>query len=193
MKVPLSALFTINDIPEAFRKKHKALTIHALLALFLANGADVDQRYAVWASTWPTLSEFRRSMPLCWPQQGMAVSSEGLLDGINSKLVAVLPPAIEHFNNHLSGFAYKPSSTCGLLQSQRKKLRTDWEVVSRIHPNLSYEKYLYFWLIVNTRSFYYDISKIKRPSFRDDCMALCPFIDLFNHNDSGVVSLIPWR
>lgn len=185
VQVPLSALLTVNNIPESFRQKHKALTVHALLALFLATGADVDQKYAVWISTWPTLSDFRESMPLCWPQQGMTASPEGMLDRMDSKHMAVLPPAIERLNTQLTGSASEPSSTCGLLQSQRSKFRTDWEVVSRIHRNMAYERYLYFWLIVNTRSFYYDISDIKKRSLRDDCMALCPFIDLFNHNDSG--------
>lgn len=192
MNVPLSALLTVNDVPEAFRTKHKGTTVHALLALFLATGDDVDRTYAPWASTWPTLCDIRESMPLCWPQQGMAASPEGLLDEMDPKNKVVLPPAIERFNTQMTKSKYEPSSTCGLLQVQRRKFRTDWEAVSRLDPDTSYEMYLYYWLIVNTRSFYYEMSNIRTQPSREDCMALCPFIDLFNHNDSGVCSLLLW-
>ncbi|KAI4175100.1 MAG: hypothetical protein LQ343_001861 [Gyalolechia ehrenbergii] len=109
VNVPLSALLTVNDVPEAFRTKHKGTTVHALLALFLATGDDVDRTYAPWASTWPTLCDIRESMPLCWPQQGMAASPEGLLDEMDPKNKVVLPPAIERFNTQMTKSKYEPS------------------------------------------------------------------------------------
>lgn len=43
--------------------------------------------------------------------------------------------------------------------------------------------------IVNTRSLFYklDTQDYKELS-KEDCMALCPFIDYFNHSDDGVSS-----
>ena len=53
--------------------------------------------------------------------------------------------------------------------------------------------YTHAWLLVNSRCFFYDIAapaangKIakgkKRRRDRDDCMALCPVLDCFNHSD----------
>ena len=59
--------------------------------------------------------------------------------------------------------------------------------VSTAFPTLSYDLYLYNWFIVNTRTFYYISPKIKtkKPLNRDDCLALIPFADFFNHADVG--------
>ncbi|KAL8944283.1 MAG: hypothetical protein Q9216_000578 [Gyalolechia sp. 2 TL-2023] len=117
----------------------------------------------------------------------MASSSNGLLDELIPKNEVVLEPAIQRVNTPMTNSTSWPSSMCGLLQKQRSKFRTDWETVSRIDPQTSYKRYLYCWLIVNTRSFYYKMPNIRTRSSREDCMVLCPFIDLFNHDDSGVL------
>ena len=61
----------------------------------------------------------------------------------------------------------------------------DWAVVSKKFPKSSFGKYTYYWLIVNTRSFYYELPGIKAQPARDDRMVLCPFVDYFNHADHG--------
>jgi len=73
-----------------------------------------------------------------------------------------------------------------LLENQKRKLSKDWDSTHKSFPDLVYEDYLYNWLIVNTRTFHYTSSsrKIKKPSNPDDCMALNPFADYFNHTDS---------
>jgi hypothetical protein len=45
---------------------------------------------------------------------------------------------------------------------------------------------MYYWLVVNTRCFYWEYFKLAREAKkrgqkldRDDCMALCPFADYF--------------
>ena len=48
---------------------------------------------------------------------------------------------------------------------------------------------MYYWLIANTRTFYHELPgrKQKKKMAREDCMALCPFADYFNHaDDEGV-------
>jgi len=57
--------------------------------------------------------------------------------------------------------------------------------VSKAFPDLSEEKYIYNWLLINARTFYYvapGTGKIPKP---DDCLALNPFGDYFNHSDQG--------
>ena len=59
-----------------------------------------------------------------------------------------------------------------------------------IKDDIKLAKFLHAWCLVNTRCFYYDVSKPGRKNVRltngnhhdpDDAMALCPFMDLFNH------------
>jgi len=88
---------------------------------------------------------------------------------------------------HPSLQALLPPASLSLLESQRKKFSFDWAAVSTTFPTLSYDLYLYNWLIVSTRTFYYTSPKIKskKPLNRDDCLALIPLADDFNHADAG--------
>ncbi|RDW63823.1 SET protein [Coleophoma crateriformis] len=72
-----------------------------------------------------------------------------------------------------------------LLNHQKSKLKADWQAVSAAYPDFSKDDYLYNWLIVNTRTFYYVPPRSKKNLPRDDCMALNPFADYFNHADEG--------
>ncbi|KAI4157398.1 MAG: hypothetical protein L6R39_000680 [Caloplaca ligustica] len=187
VSVPLSALLTVDNVPARVRKQHGSISVHGLLASFLAFGENVEKTYAPWASTWPTVSDLCGSLPLCWPQYGAPTLTERLLDEsvLDEDLVLLLPPAIECPAVGAAGSAPRSDKRCGLLQTQRRKLRADWQAVSRIMPNASFESYLYFWLVVNTRSFYYEMPNVKTQPSREGCMAMVPFIDLFNHSDSG--------
>ncbi|TVY82644.1 SET domain-containing protein, partial [Lachnellula suecica] len=78
-----------------------------------------------------------------------------------------------------------PEASKTLLDNQKRKLTSDWAAVSKAFPQLEYEKYLYNWLIVNTRTFYFVKSKSKKQPAPDDCMALNPFADYFNHASAG--------
>ncbi|KAH6671726.1 hypothetical protein B0J14DRAFT_484182, partial [Halenospora varia] len=78
-----------------------------------------------------------------------------------------------------------PEGCQKLLAHQKKKLAADWAAVSKAFPKLSYDDYLYNWLLVNTRTFYYFDGKTKKQPPRDDCMALNPFADYFNHAPTG--------
>lgn len=88
---------------------------------------------------------------------------------------------------HHSLQALLPPASLSLLESQRKKISFDWTAVSSAFPTLSYDLYLYNWLVVSTRTFYYTSPKIKskKPLSRDDCLALIPLADDFNHADFG--------
>lgn len=74
----------------------------------------------------------------------------------------------------------------GLLDEQEKKFQRDWDLINRVFPSTTRYTYLYYWLIVNTRSFYHELSGPKATRPKNDRMALCPFADFFNHADHGV-------
>lgn len=86
--------------------------------------------------------------------------------------------------------ALLPSASKSLFQNQKRKLSADWAAVRAAFPNLSYDVYVYNWCIVNTRTFYFTSpkTKLKSPVNRDDCIALNPFADYFNHMDLKTAS-----
>ena len=88
---------------------------------------------------------------------------------------------------HTSLQALLPPAALLLLNNQKSKIAMDWSAVSAGFPDLSYDLYLYNWLIVSTRTFFYTSPKIKtkKPINHDDCLALSPFADLLNHADVG--------
>ena len=99
------------------------------------------------------------------------------------------------------GFAFFPPSIVGpeplrsdelgghpssLLAKQEAKLQRDWETVQKAYPGAKFEEYRYYWLLVNTRCFYYDIPLRLEPRDHEDKMILCPWLDYLNHADEGV-------
>ncbi|KAK4162486.1 hypothetical protein QBC43DRAFT_321489 [Cladorrhinum sp. PSN259] len=75
---------------------------------------------------------------------------------------------------------YLPTSALKLLTKQEKKFQIDWELASAAFPSLTREKYLYYWLLVNTRTFYHENATTAKLR-KDDRMVLQPVADLFNH------------
>lgn len=81
--------------------------------------------------------------------------------------------------------ALLPPAAAALLENQKRKLLLDWTAVSTAFPDLEYNTYLLAWLLINTRTFYFVSPTAKNvPPNRDDCMALNPFADYFNHTSS---------
>ncbi|KAL8710203.1 MAG: hypothetical protein Q9220_005134 [cf. Caloplaca sp. 1 TL-2023] len=165
LKIPLPALLTVEQIPSTFRKEHHGITVHGLLASFLAAGGPIiETQYAPWLSTWPSLADFRRSIPLCWQQHDMIDLTEDLLIEADKMKPALLPfpPAISDLDAQVNG------TSCGLMEAQKRRITADWRIVSAIRPETQFERYLYFWLIVNTRSFYYENPTVKAHPPRPD-------------------------
>ena len=99
-----------------------------------------------------------------------------------------------------------------LLKQQQKfqkdlaNIRSRW---AEDEPSSKFDleaEYAWAWLIVNTRSFYWDYpektidlqapvkkrKRVDRPLLaRDDCMCLCPYLDYLNHTaaDDAVSAL----
>lgn len=87
---------------------------------------------------------------------------------------------------HSSLQSLLPPDSLSILEKQKKKMSSDWSSVSATFPDLSYDHYAYNWLLVSTRTFFFTSPKIKRkPLVRDDCLALIPLADLFNHAAVG--------
>ncbi|KAJ4384137.1 hypothetical protein N0V86_000982 [Didymella sp. IMI 355093] len=140
------------------------VTVHGKLAASLAlwYSDPAHEEYALWQAVWPTEEDFRSTMPIHY----------------NKKLQDLLPIA---------------AST--LLMNQLTKLDKDWADLKPHLPSISKDLYTYTWLIVNTRTFYWNypdmsnshprLPKRKNKLTGDDCYAMCPFMDYFNHSDVG--------
>lgn len=140
------------------------VTVHgklaASLALWYSDPSHGD--YALWQAVWPTEEDFRSTMPIYW----------------SKTLQNLLPRAAEI-----------------LFTNQRTKLDKDWHDLSPHLPSITKPLFTYTWLIVNTRTFYWNypdlpnshprLPKRKSKLTGDDCYAMCPFMDYFNHSDVG--------
>jgi hypothetical protein len=88
-----------------------------------------------------------------------------------------------------------PHAAVALLTNQRTKLEKDWNDLHMHIPSISKDLFMYTWLIVNTRTFYWEypdlpnshprLPKKRKQLTADDCYAMCPFMDYFNHSDKG--------
>jgi len=77
------------------------------------------------------------------------------------------------------------TSNSGLLAKQKTRFEKDWAKLASVIPGANREQYMYYWLLVNTRTFYHERpGKKRKASPREDRMALCPFADYFNHADA---------
>lgn len=185
VKVPASALLTMNSIPRNFRLAHGDISVHGLLASFLAFGAAELSPYTLWRETWPSPQELEDSMPILWPSNWKTAHVRRNSGTVFPSPVWALPPAIGGHWGSWEMLSHTDSSS-GLLRQQERRLQEDWANASKVFPGETLEKYRYYWLLVNTRSFYYDLPGAEYHQARQDRMVLCPFIDYFNHQDHGV-------
>ncbi|KAL4894164.1 SET domain-containing protein [Aspergillus ambiguus] len=179
--VPLKAMLTIEHLPASFTDKFPPGTpVHAVLAAFFSNGDPEDlSEYDLWQKTWPTRQDFQDSMPVLWPQWLRGSDPQ-------SPRATFLPPSISGAWNTItkreSVLEYE-SSHQNLLPQQQKRLQQAWDSIVAVFPNTDRGSFIYHWLIVNTRSFYYLMPGQERPDDRNDAMAMLPFADYFNHSD----------
>ncbi|KAL4973759.1 hypothetical protein BDW66DRAFT_99119 [Aspergillus desertorum] len=174
LRVPRKMMLTVESIPSSFVSKfEERVPVQALLAAFLCNGEPKDlEPYELWTKTWPTRKDFEECMPILWPEP----------------LRASLPPSVSgrwrSFRKEKLEFEYE-SSHQNVLAQQEQRLRTAWESVAAVFPETDWETFSYYWLIVNTRSFFYLMPGQEPPEDRNDAMALLPFADYFNHSDEA--------
>ncbi|KAF2643131.1 SET domain-containing protein [Massarina eburnea CBS 473.64] len=138
-------------------------SIHARIAAYLAlSYDDKSSRNRLWQEIWPSQEDFKSILPIHWPKE----------------LQDLLPNAANV-----------------VLKNQRANLERDWLAINSQFPSITKQLLTYTWLIVNTRTFYWEYPDLPKASPRlpkkrsqftvDDCYAMCPFMDYFNHTDVG--------
>lgn len=140
LTVPCAALRTRETVPSSIAKNlPKDMTAHGLIAADSAlNQSQNTANYAPWEAVVPSWEDIQTSMPLTWPK-----SLQNLL----------------------------PAAARQLLDKQRKNFEKDWASVSaafpfptknEIKPSCTRDEYLYAWLLVNTRCFYYTTPQTEK-------------------------------
>lgn len=129
-------------------------------------------------------------MPLLWPSLlrdpvGVSGNFNNAI-GMDGGPSFLLPPNVGGRWAHSEMNEYFPPRETTHLNRQEKKLKADWEIVAKVFPDKTLPEYTYYWLIVNTRSFYFDLLGGEPPENHVDRMVMCPFVDYFNHSDEGV-------
>ncbi|KOS22369.1 Ribosomal N-lysine methyltransferase set11 [Escovopsis weberi] len=76
--------------------------------------------------------------------------------------------------------ALLPAGARDILKAQKARFAKDWALFAPRFPSVSSDEYLYLWLLVNTRTFYYK-NAAGAGGKSDENMALQPIADLFNH------------
>ncbi|KAF2265383.1 SET domain-containing protein [Lojkania enalia] len=158
-----TSLITVASPSVRAHKLPQNSSIHGRLAAFLAlEYSNQTSEHRIWQDVWPTQEEFQTILPYCWPK----------------KVQTLLPDTAKV-----------------LLSTQQSKLEKDWQQLSPSLPSLSKSLFTYAWLIVNTRTFYWEYPDLpnahprlpkKRNMLKpEDCYAMCPFMDYFNHTTHG--------
>lgn len=77
-----------------------------------------------------------------------------------------------------------PAEAKSLLTKQCTRFEIDWKMFNDSFPDEPRQEYLYAWLLVNTRTFYFETPTMVTFPWHDR-LALLPVADLFNHADTG--------
>ncbi|PYH41609.1 ribosomal N-lysine methyltransferase [Aspergillus saccharolyticus JOP 1030-1] len=211
LRVPVSAMLTIDSIPSSFVEQFPAGTsIHCILSAFLAHGdAAWLQKLDPWRKVWPEFCEFEETMPVLWPkhlrQSNAAVqstpndddssssSSSSSSTPSSSPVSSLLPPSISGlwntFKKEPVGVDYETRYQ-NLLSQQEQRLQSAWTHVRTVYPETDWRTFAYYWCIINSRSFYYVSPGKDEPEDWNDAIAMVPFADYFNHADDDECEVI---
>ncbi|CAH0019210.1 unnamed protein product [Clonostachys rhizophaga] len=157
LTVPSNALRTLDNTSKSITEALQGATVHAILATALClDFHDTPDDFAIWKAVFPSLQDIITSMPLCWPQD----------------LVALLPPKAQTL---LSKQSAKFDKDWSVVSS----------AAASLPASMTRPQFLYAWLLVNTRTFYHTTPATKAKLPKEDHMVLQPVADLFNHSPDG--------
>ncbi|KAJ5594473.1 uncharacterized protein N7459_000681 [Penicillium hispanicum] len=188
VRVPTKVIMTVDDLPDSFREQFPTGTaVQAILAAFLTHGGkEALEKYTLWFQTWPTRQDFEDSLPMLWPTELGGLKWPDSPANASSPQKNLLTPCISGLWNTI---VKKPntkkyeSEHQNLVLQQEHRLRKAWTDVVSALPETDWKTFSYYWLILNTRSFYWVGPSQEPPEDRNDAMALLPFADYFNHSD----------
>ncbi|CAI6335788.1 unnamed protein product [Periconia digitata] len=142
------------------------VSVHARIATYFSLlSQEKESPYSLWQDVWPSEEDFRDIMPIYWAKE----------------LQELLPPAAKT-----------------MLSTQKSNLEKDYQTIHPLCPTITRSTFTYHWITTNTRVFYWLYPNLPAHSPRlpkksranltaDDCYAMCPFMDYFNHASTGCI------
>lgn len=194
LTVPQTAMLSIDSIPSSFVDLFpEGSSIHGILAAYLTHGdAKALKEIDAWRNVWPNWQELEDSTPILWPAH-LRRSNSAYEDEDNSSTPSLLPPSVSGLWNSFEkvpvGVDYDTRYQ-NMLAQEEKRLRHAWEQVLSVFPKTEWKTFAYYWLMINSRSFYYISPGKDEPEDWNDAIAMVPYADYFNHEDNAVSPLI---
>ncbi|KAB8213940.1 hypothetical protein BDV33DRAFT_196527 [Aspergillus novoparasiticus] len=191
LTVPQTAMLSIDSIPSSFVGLfQEGTSIHGILAAYLTHGdAKTLKGIDAWRNVWPNWQELEDSTPILWPPH-LRRSNSTLEDEDNSSAPSLLPPSVSGLWNSFKkvpvGVDYDTRYQ-NMLAQEEKRLTHAWEQVLSVFPKTEWKTFAYYWLIINSRSFYYISPGKDEPEDWNDAIAMVPYADYFNHEDNATL------
>lgn len=158
ISVPASALITVDSDICKHGDIPKAQAAHAVLTQALFLDR-TSSKLQPWEATWPGKADVDKSIPLAW----------------DTRWKALLPPEAQR----------QLKKQEAKYENQRKSslLELDAE---------EWEQHRYIWMLINSRCYYWPHARSNKPAKNaklptDECLALVPWADYFNHAAEGCV------
>ncbi|RJE25383.1 SET domain protein [Aspergillus sclerotialis] len=192
LKVPVPLMLTIDSIPPSFVKKFpEGAPTHGILAAYFIHGdSSLLRKWDAWRKLWPQRHDFEDSMPILWPEHLRAFNSVSSDNTHGS--CAILPPSASGLWNSVSKKSVDADYETkyqNLLSQQQTRLRHSWQNVINVFPDTDWDVFVYHWLIVGTRSFYYVTPGKEDPEDWADALGLIPVADYFNHSNDPLLNI----
>lgn len=189
LTVPQTVMLSIDSIPTSFVDRFpEGTSIHGILAAYLAHGdAKSLKELDAWRNVWPSWQELEDSTPILWPAH-LRRSNSAYEDDDNLSRPSLLPPSVSGLWNSFEkvpvGVDYDTRYQ-NMLAQEEKRLRRAWEQILTVFPDTEWKTFAYYWLIINSRSFYYISPGKGEPEDWNDAIAMVPYADYFNHEDNA--------
>ncbi|RAQ52614.1 ribosomal N-lysine methyltransferase [Aspergillus flavus] len=189
LTVPQTAMLSIDSIPSSFVDLFpEGTSIHGILAAYLTHGDTKTLKgIDAWRNVWPNWQELEDSTPILWPSH-LRRSNSAFEDEDNSSTPSLLPPSVSGLWNSFEkvpvGVDYDTRYQ-NMLGKEEKRLTHAWEQVLSVFPKTEWKTFAYYWLIINSRSFYYISPGKDEPEDWNDAIAMVPYADYFNHEDNA--------
>ncbi|KAE8353124.1 hypothetical protein BDV28DRAFT_148373 [Aspergillus coremiiformis] len=187
--VPQTAMLSIDSIPSSFVDLFpKGTSIHGILAAYLTHGDPKTlKELDAWRNVWPSWQELEDSTPILWPAH-LRRSNSTSDDEDNPSGPVLLPPSV---SGRWNTFEKAPvdidydTRYQNMLAQEENRLTHAWEQVISVFPKTEWKTFAYYWLIINSRSFYYLSPGKNEPEDWNDAIAMVPYADYFNHEDNA--------
>ncbi|KAE8154653.1 SET domain-containing protein [Aspergillus avenaceus] len=186
LTIPQTTMLSIDSVPASFRQKFPAsASTHGILAAYLTHGdPEALARMSAWTAVWPSWTELKDSTPILWPEH--LRRSNSAFD--TSSGPSLLPPSVSGLWNSFGKVPVNVDYETryqNMLAQEEARLRKSWDQVLAVFPGTEWTAFVYNWLIINSRSFYYVSPGGEEPEDWNDAIAMVPYADYFNHEDNA--------